>query len=121
MLVLAIVSTVGLIKKIWRSYLHDGVKILLFIPVVLPLILCLAEARTMRYGYPFLSSNNLIYYSVAFIIALNWSIDIAKRLSKWNETLNPYVSIPFLTLGLTFLIPFSLFQLGIQIEKLMLG
>jgi hypothetical protein len=117
MVILTIASTIGLLIKIWRSGLTPGLKWLSGLAVIFPLAFCVVEWKTMEYGYPFISSYLIIRYAASFIIALNWSINLSRMLFRWSSTIIPQLSIPFLAIGLTFLIPFLLLRLGILLEK----
>lgn len=116
--VLTIVSIVGLSKKIWRSATPTFLKILTVGLLLFLLIIALFKFDTVDTGKVYVSTAEIIVLCASFIIALNWSIDISKKLSNRTSKIKPYITIPLLTIALGFLIPFSLYWIGNLFDKL---
>jgi hypothetical protein len=73
---------------------------------------------TVDTGRIYISTAEIIVLSSSFVIALNWSINISRIIFKRTNKIKPYITIPVLTIAFSFLIPFSLYWLGILFDKL---
>jgi hypothetical protein len=118
LLVLTIGSLIGLSKKIWASAVPTILKILAIGLLLLLLIIGLFKFDTVDTGKIYISTAEIIVLSASFVIALNWSINISRKISKRTNKIKPYITIPVLTIAFSFLIPFSLYWLGILFDKL---
>ena len=118
LLILTIAAAINLLKKIWRSGFALAFKILLTPIVIFPLVFGIMKINTVEVGPPVISIFDIIIYSASFIIALNWSINIARKLVKRNRPVSPYLSIPVLIIFFTLLIPFAFLQIGQLFDRL---
>lgn len=118
LLVVTVVNLIGLSNKIWSTGLSIVLKILLTGILLLLLVLGLFNIDTVDTGNVFISTAEFIVICASFVIAINWSINISRNLSKRPKKINPFIVIPLLTIFFTLLIPFCLYWLGNLFDKL---
>ena len=118
LLVLTVVNLIGLGLKIWRSRMPVSLKIFISTSLLILLIVALYKFETVDVAPVFITTAEIIELGASFVIALNWSLDISKKLLTYRAAIKPYISIPLLTIAFTFLIPFVFYCLGVFLDRL---
>jgi len=82
LLVVTIINLVGLSKKIWASGAPTILKIFSIVLLLLLLIIGVSRFDTVDTGKVYISTVEIIILFASFVIAINWSINISRKLSN---------------------------------------
>lgn len=118
LLVLTIVNLVGLIRKLWKSGIYTELKILATAILIVLFFIGIFKFDSVDSGQVYITTAQFIMLSACFFIALNWSINISKKLPSSILRGKPFIVIPVLTIIFSILLPLVFYWLANFFEHL---
>jgi hypothetical protein len=109
---------IALYKKIFQSSISKTFRVIFVLFLLTFLTFSIINFNNVGTEKTTIGTLDVILFIAAFVIGINWSINIYRKLLLQNKKPNPYILIPSLSVSFSLLLMLSLYALGHLIDYL---